>query len=415
MSMRLPLTRAGLALVTVFLAFPLEAEDAPPLEWRGALATHYYTGSRALDDRRDLPGATLSLRAGTDVAGARFVVDGLVQDEDLTAAGDRRSRLREAYVDVDGERLHTRLGRQIIAWGRADRFNPTDNITPRDYELLSPQDDDQRHGVAGLQQKWFMSDEVAATLVVLPEFKSSTLPRGLFPAGVSLAVTEPDVDLREPQLGLKLDRSGAGLDVSVSYYAGHSLLPALAPGPVGALVLENPRMRVWGADFAATAGAYGLRGEVAYTRFDDSDSGFDTGPSDQLYLVLGVEREVVEDVNVFVQWLHRRLDESPAPADPLLSPIAQANAVIFNQVDRTQDGVSLSLRGDWRYNTLSAELATVYLFQRGDYALRPKVSYALTDRWKVTAFADVIRGPQGSYYGALEKNSLAAIELRYGF
>ncbi len=173
-------------------------------------------------------------------------------------------------------------------------------------------------------------------------------------------------------------------------------------------------MRVWGADFAATAGAYGLRGEVAYTRFDADESGFDVGPRDQLYLVLGVEREVAEGVNVFVQWLRRRLDEPQAPVDALVSPIAQANAVIFNQVDRSQNGISLSLRGDWRYNTLSAELAAIYLFERGDYALRPKVSYALTDHWKITAFADVIRGPQGSYYGALEKNSLAAIELRYG-
>jgi len=44
--------------------------------------------------------------------------------------------LREAYIDAYLGPLDLRLGRQIIAWGRADLLNPTDNLTPRNMMVL---------------------------------------------------------------------------------------------------------------------------------------------------------------------------------------------------------------------------------------------------------------------------------------
>jgi hypothetical protein len=45
--------------------------------------------------------------------------------------------LREAYVDLYGflfDNLDLRIGRQRIAWGTADKLNPTDNLNPDDLE-----------------------------------------------------------------------------------------------------------------------------------------------------------------------------------------------------------------------------------------------------------------------------------------
>ena len=45
--------------------------------------------------------------------------------------------LREAYVDLYeflSPNLDLRIGRQRIAWGTADKINPTDNINPDDLE-----------------------------------------------------------------------------------------------------------------------------------------------------------------------------------------------------------------------------------------------------------------------------------------
>ncbi|HQI70687.1 MAG TPA: hypothetical protein PLT47_08045, partial [Bacteroidales bacterium] len=45
--------------------------------------------------------------------------------------------VREAYFDIYGlftKNLDVRIGRQRIAWGTADRLNPTDNLNPYDME-----------------------------------------------------------------------------------------------------------------------------------------------------------------------------------------------------------------------------------------------------------------------------------------
>ena len=47
--------------------------------------------------------------------------------------------IREAYLDVYGfmwDNVDLRIGKQRIAWGKADRLNPTDNLNPYDFSDL---------------------------------------------------------------------------------------------------------------------------------------------------------------------------------------------------------------------------------------------------------------------------------------
>ena len=54
--------------------------------------------------------------------------------------------------------LDVRAGRQIIAWGRADGLNPTDNLTGEDLTLLAPDDDDRRLGTTALRASYYLGD-----------------------------------------------------------------------------------------------------------------------------------------------------------------------------------------------------------------------------------------------------------------
>jgi hypothetical protein len=47
--------------------------------------------------------------------------------------------------------------------------------------------------------------------------------------------------------------------------------------------------------------------------------------------------------------------------------------------------------------------------------VRPKLTYAMTDRWKLTVGADVFDGPRRSFFGRLRDNSTAYAEIRYSF
>ena len=57
--------------------------------------------------------------------------------------------LREAYVNAYLGPFDLRLGKQIIVWGRADALNPTNNLTPVDFRIRSPLEDDIRLGNVG--------------------------------------------------------------------------------------------------------------------------------------------------------------------------------------------------------------------------------------------------------------------------
>src|SRR5206468_3366819 len=57
--------------------------------------------------------------------------------------------LREAYVNLYAGPLDLRLGQQIVVWGRPDALNPTSNITPVDFRIHSPVEDDRRLGNVG--------------------------------------------------------------------------------------------------------------------------------------------------------------------------------------------------------------------------------------------------------------------------
>lgn len=54
---------------------------------------------------------------------------------DLSQRGLRRpaGALSELYLDAKLGRVDLRVGKQQIRWGRADGFNPTDNLIPYDY------------------------------------------------------------------------------------------------------------------------------------------------------------------------------------------------------------------------------------------------------------------------------------------
>ena len=52
--------------------------------------------------------------------------------------------VKELYGGYRSNALDVLLGNQIVNWGRADGFNPTNNITPNDFFFLSADPDDQK-------------------------------------------------------------------------------------------------------------------------------------------------------------------------------------------------------------------------------------------------------------------------------
>src|SRR5262245_26987442 len=100
------------------------------------LRTDYFESSKTLDDERGLLGVTAQLKALPAISAN---VDGKLEARLTRSAIAGRAEtdgdLLEGYLTVHFDRADLKIGKQIVAWGRADGINPTDNLTPRDYTV----------------------------------------------------------------------------------------------------------------------------------------------------------------------------------------------------------------------------------------------------------------------------------------
>ncbi|MHB8455177.1 MAG: DUF1302 family protein [Acidiferrobacterales bacterium] len=373
-----------------------------------------------MDDQSDLSAGALWLRAQPNFNSNTWaVVDGRVMNENMFGAGGTDGVLREGYVAFRTPDADLRFGKQILAWGRADQLNPTDNLSPKDYTLLTATEADQRSGTPAAQASIYRGD-LSLALIWLARFHPNVLP--FPPSTAALSFHEHEPPDQSKQWAAKLDESGGTLDWSLSYFNGFDLNPDLAiddVSPTGPVVgLYYHRIRVFGADAATTFGSYNLRGEAAYT-LTENPLGTDPGiKSPFFYAVLGGDRTFIKHLNINLQYFLHVVSQYHNPediADPIVRAVAVQQAVINNQFDRTQGGVTLRLSDHWLNETLSGEIAAIYTFSRHSYLIRPKVSYAFTDRWSGILGADIFRGDENTFLGRLRDNSTAYLELRYGF
>ncbi len=198
--------------------------------------------------------------------------------------------IREANVHIYGlftKNLDVIIGRQRIAWGTADKFNPTDNLNP--YDLEDMLDFGRHRGSDALSLQYYFTNNYSLQIVFLPFYEPDNLPVGIFanllqpsmelPDGLTLKNYSDETDMprynlkESTQIGARFKGFAGGIDFSVSYLFGRDALPfsvynTLKPVDTygGVSVdsqLEFPRMHIFGIDFATSVGGAGLWGEAA--------------------------------------------------------------------------------------------------------------------------------------------------------
>jgi hypothetical protein len=419
---------------------------------RGSLAATYFSSDHDLDDKDNFPGLNFVLQQRLRLpAGIRWVAEGRLLAQHVTHddtsgtgwssrgfryTGDVTAELREGCLEITREDWGLRLGRQLIAWGRADELNPTDVISPKDYLLLLPDaPPGYRFGVTSVKADYFLPHSLRLSGVWVPVFAASVIPLSDPPPGIRLREDLPPITVRNGSAGIKLDRSGEDIDASLSYFYGFNLLPefhvtgAAADPTSGAthatVEQRHPRQHMVGADFATTYGRLGYRGEVAFV-----DPGNENGHDVEsivpyLYYVLGVERTFFDNLSVILQyvgrWVPDRIDpkRALADADPLRGQLTYAAAretfLVNQQLDTVQNGWSARIGKRFWNDTLDCELLSVHYIERNDFFIRPKIAYAVTDAWTLTTGGEVFGGPEHSFFGRIKKNTGAFTELRYSF
>ena len=199
----------------------------------------------------------------------------LAQLEELSRNFPTELSIWEAYVDVFGflsQNFDLRIGKQRLAWGTADKLNPTDNLNPDDFsDLVNFAEKIPTWAISG---NYYLGD-LTLTGVWLPALTPILLPRRgaeLF-LGSQASGYEDTLALPAPQLdgsmfAFKISGNLGRWDYSLSYFNGYDDIPILSKVKIKSLTssklyLKFPKMQVIGADFATELFGVGLWGEGA--------------------------------------------------------------------------------------------------------------------------------------------------------
>ena len=277
------------------LRFRLSKFEVPS----GGEATPYPTQQRLLkygfSRNENLIKAQLTINVANRVKAVGdvdFVFYGYSDINDLDAASLQervdpyRLESSAGYIDIYRllPGLDLRLGRQVVAWGTADKFNPTNNLNTLDLS------DSTQFGRA-LGNQMIRLDynpwkDLVFTLVWVPVFRPARLPRtarvalaqverppplqddsqrnalldltAIFPpTNVKVFALQPETNIQNSQVGFRVAKGFGGIDFSLSYYYGRFGLPVPAwsifkPGGTVEIGVIWPRMQVLGFDMAGS-------------------------------------------------------------------------------------------------------------------------------------------------------------------
>ncbi|GAX61285.1 hydrolases of the HAD superfamily [Candidatus Scalindua japonica] len=318
--------------------------------------------------------------------------------------------LEEYYAEFNFNSFDLKIGKQIFSWGKADGFNPTDNLNPRDYIDLFVEE--EKIGVPAINLTYYWKN-FTFDFVFIPTYTPTRLP--LINARHSFLDPEtqfvingrelPADKLSSSQTAIRILRHISGWDLSVSYYDGYDDLTLATVESDQSLTPRYNRTRVVGVDLATTFGGLGIHGEAAQFFYDGSKD------EDYLQYILGIDytwTNVIYDHDIFLileymgdNTTQSREDKRPAFASGL-------GRVFRNSLLST---ITYKFSETFELETKLANNLDHHM----SYVINPEINYDITDELKLTVGIDFIEGTQTTFFGQFDNDDRGYFFLRYSF
>ncbi|MFC2130141.1 DUF1302 family protein [Bacteroidota bacterium] len=339
--------------------------------------------------------------------------------------------VREAYVNVFSGYLDFRVGKQIVVWGRADGFNPTNNITPQNMLARSVDEDDKRLGNFLIKSN-IKLQPIRIEAIWVPVYQSSVLPLDMAALPDNVTIINPvfpDAELGNSAFALKANLELPSFDGSLSYFEGYNPFPGVdiesvdmsGQIPLISVIPKAYRMRVAGADFSTTAFDLGLRGEIGYRSpiEDFTDNVHITNPDIQY--VFGIDKDF-GDWNFITQYIGRYVmdfENLVKPINQLDMPnyiIEEKNRMFSQQLYELSHAVSMRAALNLFYETMTIELLSMANFTTEEFLIKPKITYKIADALTLVGGVEYYGGPDETLFGLVGDHlSSVFIELKTSF
>ena len=370
-----------------------------------------------------------------DSGAAHFALDFL---GDQVRDGGVEVIVREAWAKFStmGNHLEVRAGRQPTTWGTGDLLFIND-MFPKDWvaffsgreeQYLKNPVDAVRFGIFGLP--------VNVDVVYVPQFTPDTIPLGerlVFWVPGLVGIESPASELGNGELAIRLNRYFGAWNWSAYGYVGRWKQPigatpdlSTTPDISGLSGFYYPELNVWGA---STRG--GLFGGVAWLEGGYYDSREDRSgdnvfvPNSEIRSMAGYERQWFTDFTGGLQFYAESMFDYDTAIDTRAAFIDQAVAggadreTVEDQFflkDELRTLVTLNLRKQWLYQTLTTSAFVYYSPSDVDSYTRLVISYSLNDEVTLTLGANLFTADDPrTLFGMNDQNDNIYGRIRYGF
>ncbi len=332
--------------------------------------------------------------------------------------------ISEVYVNAYWWKFDFRLGKQIVMWGRADGFNPTNNITPQDPTVRSPDPDDIYGANFLLRTHLNLAPAWRLEGIWVPRYSPTVLAFEMadLPDYIAIGAGEyPDARLKNSLWAGRLSLEFPTFDGSISYVNGYSPMTGIicvnpeSSGSTIILASKAYRQQVYGLDFSTAVGSWGLRGEAVYRVPDKEHNVYPNYyiPFSDQYFVTGIDRSW-GDFSLITQYIGRYVVgyEDVYPGNYL----ENYNRLFSNQTHSARHALTFRPAITLFYETLNLELFSMYDLTTDEYMLIPKISYSPADAIKLIVGANYYQGDEETAFDLIENSFNAAfMELKLSF
>lgn len=343
---------------------------------------------------------------------------------DLSDSQRNRVLLKESYLDFVFSNWDLRVGKQIISWGKADVFNPTNNINPIDYSDILDTENERigiwctnlRFSWLGLNFQTLFAPVFSETIFPQDNSRWLHIPTEIQMNGKDYKVKYnlknlhiPEKNISNSQYAIKLEKNIRNLDLSLSYYYGQNDIPESIQKIVSiqndSITIDSHRLyhkyHVVGLDFAYVLGKNIIKGEGAYFVPTKASNNYP-----YFQYVVGIERSflnIIEDnsLHLMFQWIHE-IKNSNTSYD-------------FNDFNHL---FKRNLQGRMKFDIghyTSISLQGIYNFLEKDFYIQPEIAHSISDGLNLVVKADILNGKNGGFFYQFRENNRIQAKLKYDF
>jgi hypothetical protein len=350
----------------------------------------------------------------------------------------KKIEIKEAYIDLNGNRWNFSFGQKILKWGRADFTNPTSKFNPQNLLSRSPDREDMDMGNILASLNLYPAKAINIQAVVVPFYRPSVLIIDPVPLPENTTIKQISGLITDQQLfsyGFKTNLYLPGIDLGVSWFDGYDPMPGISltnfnldltgPAPVSVTGLsEKPyKTKVIGLDFESSSGPIGFRGEAAWSSPYLSYSLNEYVPMEEVKWVAGLDwspgnwRITSEYSGKFIPGFKSPEVAPLIGTEPDYSLLAGMMAVpgfdiqeyvrrqvgsfnrLFNyQLKQYYHSAGVRVEAELLYGKILPSVYSMYNFTSKDLIIIPEIRFKPADGLTIVAGAELFSGKKGSLY-----------------